>query len=177
MSRCPAAHPAHRTSCCDCRNDEWLVVLKTLMVLHRLMRETDASFVEDINLYMDKTRQRGALSLDNFKDTTSMEARHSTPGGDEWPCLLLLRSPRGSRRVSPAVLRLLISLPRAEQAWDFSAFIRVYSRYLDERCEVARAPLQYDPEHEGGSSKATPLRSMSGAELLENMPKARTTRL
>lgn len=110
------------------REYEWVRVLKSLIIFHRLMRELDASFTDELINYMDKTRQRGMLSLDNFRDATTVDA------------------------------------------FDFSAFVRVYSKYLDERTEAARPPLKYYPEHEV-VNKSSSLRTMDTPDLLENLPK------
>lgn len=110
------------------REEEWVRVLKSLIVFHRLMRELDQSFTDELCNYMDKTRQRGLLNLDNFKDSTTTDS------------------------------------------WDFSAFIRVYSRYLHERTEVAHPPLKYDPEHDVPTKSST-LRTMPTPDLLESLPK------
>mmetsp|Transcript_12127 Transcript_12127/g.31080 ORF Transcript_12127/g.31080 Transcript_12127/m.31080 type:complete len:651 (-) Transcript_12127:126-2078(-) len=55
-------------------NHGWLVTLKCLMSFHRLMRETDAAFMQEVLAYSDHTGHRGVVRLDNYKDVTSKEA-------------------------------------------------------------------------------------------------------
>ncbi|KAK9813333.1 hypothetical protein WJX73_000925 [Symbiochloris irregularis] len=57
---------------------DWLTVLKCLITIHRLMRESDLSFLEELLKYSEevtrgKTRQ--VLNVDNFIDTSNSEGR------------------------------------------------------------------------------------------------------
>ena len=81
----------------------WLVTLKTLIVFHRLLREVDPTFQEEVLKYGERTSNRRMLRLEGFAD-------HAT-----------------------------------KETWDLSAWIRVYSVYLDERLEVFRV-FHFDPE-------------------------------
>eukprot|EP00884_Botryococcus_braunii_P012856 jgi/Botrbrau1/21571/Bobra.174_2s0068.2 len=61
---------------------DWLTALKTLMVIHRLMRECDISFIQQLLKYSDSEKhtrhqQKGShiLNMDNFIDTTNIEGR------------------------------------------------------------------------------------------------------
>lgn len=58
---------------------DWLTALKSLVVVHRLIRETDAAaFMEELLRTGDSgARGRGGrvLAVDNFMDTTNMEGR------------------------------------------------------------------------------------------------------
>lgn len=106
----------------------WLVTLKTLIVFHRLMRETDPGFQLELLNYAERTGRHRMLRLESFADHTTKET------------------------------------------WDFSAWIRVYSLYLDERQGVFRI-MRFDPEHEqGAESRESKLSSCSAAELLEYLP-------
>mmetsp|Transcript_13665 Transcript_13665/g.43156 ORF Transcript_13665/g.43156 Transcript_13665/m.43156 type:complete len:136 (-) Transcript_13665:948-1355(-) len=69
---------------------DWLIVLKALMVLHRLLREGPMRFADDIHKFQ---REHGPVHhLVNFRDA------------------------------------------RADQdVWDYSAWLRTYSLYLEER--------------------------------------------
>ncbi len=46
----------------------WLVTLKTLIVFHRLLREVDPSFQEEMLKYGERTSNRRMLRLDSFAD-------------------------------------------------------------------------------------------------------------
>ena len=58
---------------------DWLTALKTLVVIHRLMRETEAgAFMEEmLRVGGEETRGRGGrvLAVDNFLDTANIEGR------------------------------------------------------------------------------------------------------
>lgn len=56
---------------------DWLTVLKTLMTFHRLIRETDTSFLEEL-LKVSDTFSRGkgrVLNMDNFIDKVTTEGK------------------------------------------------------------------------------------------------------
>ncbi|WOK98305.1 clathrin assembly protein [Canna indica] len=80
----------------------WTVALKTLIVIHRTLREGDPTFREELLSY---SRRGSILQISNFKDDS---------------CPL---------------------------AWDCSAWVRTYARYLEERLECFRI-LKYDIEAE-----------------------------
>mmetsp|Transcript_14533 Transcript_14533/g.31622 ORF Transcript_14533/g.31622 Transcript_14533/m.31622 type:complete len:742 (+) Transcript_14533:174-2399(+) len=103
----------------------WLVTLKTLIVFHRLMREVDPSFQEQMLRFGERTGFRRMLRLESFADHTTKDT------------------------------------------WDLSAWIRVYSVYLDERLEVFRV-MKFDPEQEDNSESK--LKACSTPELLERLP-------
>lgn len=56
---------------------DWLTALKTLITIHRLMRETDPSFLEElVKLASHLTNGKGRLlNMDNFIDRTNIEGR------------------------------------------------------------------------------------------------------
>ncbi|WIA23438.1 hypothetical protein OEZ85_000192 [Tetradesmus obliquus] len=84
-------------------NPSWLVVLKSAMTFHRLLRECDPSFQEQMLRFADRTGRHHMLALDRFADHSSKDA------------------------------------------WDYSAWVRVYSMYLNERLDVYRT-MRFDPE-------------------------------
>ncbi|RWW05813.1 hypothetical protein GW17_00030891, partial [Ensete ventricosum] len=96
------------------------VALKTLIVLHRALREVDPTFREELITY---TKTRGfMLNLSHFKDDSS-------PSGTGIFTMLL-------------EIELVTSL-----AWDYSSWVRTYALYLEERLECFRV-LKYDTETE-----------------------------
>lgn len=106
------------------KTGDWVVALKTLMVIHRTLREGDPTFREELINY---SRSRGhMLNLANFKD-------ESGPG-----------------------------------AWDYSAWVRVYALFLEERLESFRV-LKYDVESERSSGHSK-TRELDTPELLEHLP-------
>uniref|UniRef100_A0A7S3R0R4 ENTH domain-containing protein n=1 Tax=Dunaliella tertiolecta TaxID=3047 RepID=A0A7S3R0R4_DUNTE len=70
----------------------WLVALKTLMVFHRLMREVDPSFQDEIIRYQERTGTHRLLRLDSFADHTTKVCMQ---GGllNTWPYLTSSRRP------------------------------------------------------------------------------------
>ncbi|PNW78881.1 hypothetical protein CHLRE_09g393136v5 [Chlamydomonas reinhardtii] len=106
----------------------WLVTLKTLIVFHRLMRETDPSFQEELLRYAERTGHHRLLRLESFADHTTKET------------------------------------------WDYSAWIRVYSLYLDERLAVFRT-MKFDPEQDQGlENRESKLKACATPELLDQLP-------
>ncbi|KAI4380262.1 hypothetical protein MLD38_006473 [Melastoma candidum] len=109
----------------------WNVALKTLIVIHRTLREGDPTFREELLNYS----QRGhILQISNFKDDSS------------------------------------------PLAWDYSAWVRTYALFLEERLECFRV-LRYDIETErltkpsANSAKAhSRTRLLNRDELLEQLP-------
>ncbi|GBF95458.1 hypothetical protein Rsub_08420 [Raphidocelis subcapitata] len=81
----------------------WVIAGKALMVFHRLMRECDPSFLEQLLRYCDRTGRPRLLCLDRYADHSSREA------------------------------------------WDYSAWVRAYGVYLDERLDAFRS-MRFDPE-------------------------------
>ena len=90
-------------------------------MFHRLLREVDPTFQEEMLKYGERTSNRRMLRLEGFADHTTKDT------------------------------------------WDLSAWIRVYSVYLDERIEVFRV-FHFDPEqvwtcplpHPGKATNFTP---------------------
>ena len=65
-----------------------------------------------------------------------------------------------------------------KDTWDFSAWIRCYSVYLDERLDAFRV-MKFDPEDgtKGESAGDSKLKSCPTAELLERLPLVRPVKL
>lgn len=110
------------------------VALKTLIVIHRALREVDPTFREELINY-GRSRSH-MLNLAYFKDDSSA-------GGTNWHFIT-------SVVTFIAVLDILTLnyndyLLLSCSAWDFSAWIRTYALYLEERLECFRV-LKYDVE-------------------------------
>ncbi|XP_068647289.1 putative clathrin assembly protein At5g35200 [Aristolochia californica] len=102
------------------KTHNWAVALKTLIVIHRALREVDPSFREELINY---SRSRNhMLNLSHFKDDSS------------------------------------------SNAWDYSAWVRTYALFLEEKLECIRV-LNYDVETESPRT-----RDLNTAELLEQLP-------
>lgn len=111
------------------KTHSWMVAMKTLIVIHRTLREGDPTFKVELLNY---SRRANILQISNFKDDS---------------CPL---------------------------AWDYSAWIRSYALYLEEKLECFRV-LKYDVEAErlrkSGSSKGhSRTRDLDCNELLEQLP-------
>ncbi|GAV82328.1 ANTH domain-containing protein, partial [Cephalotus follicularis] len=102
------------------KTHNWTVALKTLIVIHRALRETDSAFHEELSNY---TRGRGhMLNLSHFRD-------------DSCP-----------------------------QAWDYSAWVRTYALYLEERLECFHI-LKYDVEKNLSRTK-----ELDTPDMLDQLP-------
>ncbi|XP_058112069.1 putative clathrin assembly protein At5g35200 [Magnolia sinica] len=102
------------------RTHNWAVALKTLIVIHRALREVDPTFREELINY-GRSRSH-MLNLAHFKDDSS------------------------------------------PNAWDYSAWVRTYALFLEERLECFRV-LKYDVETDRPRT-----RDLETAELLEHLP-------
>ncbi|XP_077215198.1 putative clathrin assembly protein At5g35200 isoform X2 [Tasmannia lanceolata] len=102
------------------KTHNWAVALKTLIVIHRALREVDPTFREELINY---SRSRGhMLNLSHFKDDSS------------------------------------------PNAWDYSAWVRMYALYLEEKLECFRI-LKYDVETDRSRTK-----ELDTIDLLEQLP-------
>nr|XP_019701697.2 putative clathrin assembly protein At5g35200 [Elaeis guineensis] len=102
------------------KTSNWAVALKTLIVIHRALREVDPSFREEL---INHTRSGGRmLNVSHFRDDSS------------------------------------------PNAWDYSAWVRTYALYLEERLECFRI-LKYDVETENSRTS-----ELDTADLLEQLP-------
>ncbi|KAK8500185.1 hypothetical protein V6N12_002293 [Hibiscus sabdariffa] len=102
------------------RTHNWVVALKTLMVIHRALREVDPTFHEEVINY--GRSRRHMLNLSHFKDDSNLNT------------------------------------------WDYSAWVRSYASFLEERLECFRI-LKYDIEMTGPRTK-----DLDPAEVLEHLP-------
>ncbi|CAH9076152.1 unnamed protein product [Cuscuta epithymum] len=102
------------------KTHNWAVALKTLIVIHRALREVDPTFHEELINY-GRSRNR-MLNMSHFKDDSS------------------------------------------PNAWDYSAWVRSYALYLEERLECFRV-LKYDVE-----SDRTKTNDLDTPDLLEQLP-------
>ncbi|XP_020090560.1 putative clathrin assembly protein At5g35200 [Ananas comosus] len=102
------------------KTHNWAVALKTLIVIHRALREVDPTFREELINY-GKSRHH-MLNLAHFKDDSSANA------------------------------------------WDYSAWVRCYALFLEERLECFRV-LKYDVE-----SDPPRTRDLDTIDLLEQLP-------
>ncbi|KAL8158741.1 hypothetical protein V2J09_000278 [Rumex salicifolius] len=102
------------------KTHNWAVALKTLIVIHRALREVDPTFQEELINY-GRSRNH-VLNMAHFKDDSSANA------------------------------------------WDYSAWVRCYALYLEERLECFRI-LKYDVEIERSRTK-----DLDTVDLLEQLP-------
>ncbi|KAL0333983.1 UNVERIFIED_CONTAM: putative clathrin assembly protein [Sesamum angustifolium] len=102
------------------KTHNWAVALKTLIVIHRALREVDPTFQEEILNY-GRSRNH-MLNLAHFKDDSS------------------------------------------PNAWDYSAWVRCYALFLEERLECFRV-LKYDIEAE-----RLRMKDLDTPQLLEQLP-------
>ncbi|XP_042491341.1 putative clathrin assembly protein At5g35200 isoform X2 [Macadamia integrifolia] len=118
--RADVAYCIHALSRRLAKTHTWVVALKTLILIHRALREVDATFREElINYGRSKNHM---LNLAHFKDDSS------------------------------------------PNAWDYSAFVRTYALFLEERLECFRI-LTYDVETDRPRTK-----ELDTVELLEQLP-------
>ncbi|XWS17102.1 hypothetical protein CRYUN_Cryun33cG0039000 [Craigia yunnanensis] len=102
------------------RTHNWAVALKTLIIIHRALREVDPTFHEEVINY-GRSRSH-MLNMSHFKDDSS------------------------------------------PNAWDYSAWVRTYALFLEERLECFRV-MKYDIEMDRPKTK-----DLDTAELLEQLP-------
>ncbi|PIA46058.1 hypothetical protein AQUCO_01600378v1 [Aquilegia coerulea] len=122
-----ASRPRADVAYCICalarrlsKTHNWAVALKTLIVIHRALREVDSTFREELINY---TKSRGhMLNISHFKDDSS------------------------------------------PTAWDYSAWVRVYALYLEERLECFHI-LKYDVEADQSRT-----RELDTPDLIEQLP-------
>ncbi|KAK9735192.1 hypothetical protein RND81_04G189600 [Saponaria officinalis] len=115
------------------KTKNWVVALKTLMLIQRLLTEGDPVYEQEI--FFTTRRGTRLLNMSDFRDTS-----HSN-------------------------------------SWDYSAFVRTYASYLDEKLEFKMQGLSkkhsYEDEEYASASatslKATPLRESNIYHLLPKM--------
>ena len=110
--------------------------MKTLLVIHRALREVDPTFREELINY-GRSRSH-MLNMAYFKDDssaggTNLHFHTST-------IIYILYVKDDFVNLSRFVCSLLVC-----SAWDYSAWVRTYALYLEERLECFRV-LKYDVE-------------------------------
>lgn len=116
------------------------VALKTLIVVHRTLREGDPTFREEILNYSSRGH---ILQISNFKDDSS-------PLGKTNSCQIFILFSFLHHGPMHWLLELQdfhLWLIFFDAAWDCSAWVRTYALYLEERLECFRV-LKYDIESE-----------------------------
>ncbi|XP_041998770.1 putative clathrin assembly protein At2g01600 isoform X1 [Salvia splendens] len=129
--RVDVAYCVHALSRRLAKTHNWTVALKTLIVIHRTLREGDPIFKVELLNFQKRGR---VLQMSNFKDDSS------------------------------------------PVAWDYSAWVRTYAQFLEERLECFRI-LGYDIEAErlpgpaqGQDKGYSRTRELSSEELLVQLP-------
>lgn len=118
--RADVAYCIHALSRRLSKTHNWAVALKTLIVIHRSLREVDPTFHEELTNY-GRSRSH-MLNMSHFRDDSSASA------------------------------------------WDYSAWVRAYALFLEERLECFRV-LKYDVETEPPRTK-----DLDTVDLLEQLP-------
>ncbi|KAL8166692.1 hypothetical protein V2J09_008191 [Rumex salicifolius] len=116
----------------------WVVALKSLMLIQRLLEEGEAAYEQEI--FFSTRRGTRLLNLSDFRDATGQS-----------------------------------------NTWDYSAFVRTYALYLDERLEyrmqerrksgeaAAAAAVEDGGDSEGSEEKAAPAKELNVDQLVFNM--------
>ncbi|XP_059637891.1 putative clathrin assembly protein At5g35200 [Cornus florida] len=117
-SRADVAYCIHALARRLSKTHNWVVALKTLIVIHRALREVDSTFHEE---FVNHRSRNHTLNLAHFKDDSS------------------------------------------PNAWDYSAWVRCYALFLEERLECFRV-LNYDVERDHPTTK-----DLETPELLEQL--------
>ena len=128
-------------------SSEWLVVLKSLMVVHRLMREAEGDLFRKVladGLFGDRKAGRG-VDGDRFRSL-------APPG----PGLALFSLSAWKDDSTP-------------EAWEQSAWVKAYAAYLEERCSVF-SDTGCDPQAEPTNTPSA-ARNWNAPQLLVGLPK------
>ncbi|XVF44711.1 hypothetical protein PTKIN_Ptkin02bG0146100 [Pterospermum kingtungense] len=118
------------------KTKNWIVALKTLVLIQRLLSEGDPAYEQEI--FFSTRRGTRILNMSDFRDTSK------------------------------------------SNSWDFSAFVRTYALYLDERLEYnmlarrgERSTYRNDEEEEENDKaivvKSTPVRDMKTEHLFQRL--------
>ncbi|PKI32204.1 hypothetical protein CRG98_047407, partial [Punica granatum] len=117
------------------KTKNWVVALKSLVLIHRLLADGDPAYEEEI--FFSTRRGTRLLNMSDFRDTSRSDA------------------------------------------WDYSAFVRTFALYLDERLDYRmqgrrgkRSTFGLDDEEEEAhqpSHKATPVREMKVEQMFSKM--------
>ena len=107
--------------------------MKTLIVVHRTLREGDPTFREELLNYSQKGH---VLQISNFKDDSSPLGR-----------MLLFNFYEFTKYADEVFFHNFYFKLLHYEAWDCSAWVRTYALFLEERLECYRV-LKYDIESE-----------------------------
>ncbi|XP_031381886.1 putative clathrin assembly protein At1g03050 [Punica granatum] len=116
------------------KTKNWVVALKSLVLIHRLLADGDPAYEEEI--FFSTRRGTRLLNMSDFRDTSR------------------------------------------SNAWDYSAFVRTFALYLDERLDYRmqgrrgkRSTFGLDEEEEEAHQphKATPVREMKVEQMFSKM--------
>lgn len=131
---------------------DWVTALKTLIVFHRLMRETDPSFIEEL------------IKVSEESSVHSSATKGMPMGGQRGEGAT--KKSRGG-----AVLRVdnFIDTTNIEGKFECSEWVRAYGQYLDEQLEVYSA-INFYLEQEDSSGESR-LRRLAPKDLLFQLPK------
>ncbi|BDA41120.1 probable clathrin assembly protein At2g01600 at N-terminal half [Coccomyxa sp. Obi] len=124
---------------------DWLTALKSLMVIHQLMRDADTSWLEEL------------LKIDMAVLQEGKSSGPATP----------------PRRGSQQRIRILdmdnfIDTTNIEGRFEFSEYVRAYGKYLDEQLEVFASIRFYQEQEQGGEQSR--MRTLGSEELLRQLP-------
>ncbi|KAK8491187.1 hypothetical protein V6N11_037950 [Hibiscus sabdariffa] len=131
------------------RTHNWVVALKTLMVIHRALREVDPTFHEEVINY--GRSRRHMLNLSHFKDDSNLNSTLIILSFEKFMLLFIFR-------------KLMFYFNHLPHSMDYSAWVRSYASFLEERLECFRI-LKYDIEMTGPRTK-----DLDPAEVLEHLP-------
>jgi hypothetical protein len=114
------------------------VALKTLVVIHRLLREGDPAFREEFLTFTQRVR---ILQLSNFKDDSSPVGLYFFNLNLTWCFIWIIN-------ILPYFLLIYcLYISELYPAWDCSSWVRTYGLFLEEKLECFRV-LKYDIEAE-----------------------------
>ncbi|PWA93495.1 clathrin assembly protein [Artemisia annua] len=141
------------------KTKNWIVAVKTLMVLHRILREGDPSFREELLVHR---RRRKFIQIAEFRDESSQLGNQKDLISLLWIWLFW-------------IFIFLIFFNVCKTALDCSSWIQMYAAFLEERVECFRV-LGFDIETEwlttlpGGGKAYSRTQLMSVDELLTQLP-------
>jgi hypothetical protein len=114
------------------------VALKALVVIHRLLRDGDPTFREEL---LNFTQRVQILQLSNFKDNSSPIGQYF------WFSICNMTACLVQVNSVPLLCILIFFLYFLYPAWDYSSWVRTYGLFLEERLQCFRI-LKYDVEAE-----------------------------
>ncbi|KAL0372727.1 UNVERIFIED_CONTAM: putative clathrin assembly protein [Sesamum calycinum] len=143
------------------KTHNWTVALKTLIVIHRALREGDPTFREELLNF----QQRGASSKCRISRTILALL-----------CRVIFLHYGVKSKTNKQWSELDNAFYSLSPAWDCSAWVRTYALFLEERLECFRI-LKYDIEAErlprpaqGQDKGYSRTRDLDSEELLDQLP-------